>query len=403
MKKILLLVLLILVTCLYIFNLWQTFDTDTHVEVPKPLQYIQAKGNGNRIQERRKSLHENCRRHTRYYKNDTRHQERIYKRVIVNEQFKFLFCPVAKTGSTFFRTMFKILYYNLTEKNPFKMLKHSVWEEPFPTLLDYNKVERAKILRTYTKVLFVRDPFKRLYSAYQSKFRAINVVNTGKLTKAIMKDVRQNPNKKSLACGLDLKFEEFLSYVIASEKDDVENMNNHWIPTDVVCDPCMIDYNIIGKMETVYDDMQHFLRTIGAVNKIEFQKPESSSLENHKTLLKLGIRYSFIQLPKLIKKKCISEKEFGMKIVQNFVSHGYIEPLDSVKLDELSKIPYGLNAKEELERLILNYVDKSNKTRLLALPAEAQKAAFASLPTDILLRLKMAFLNDLKLFNYDNN
>ncbi|CAH1786203.1 unnamed protein product [Owenia fusiformis] len=396
-------VLLLLMLCQFILlNRYKIFNKNKLAKVPESREYFNLQDNMNQIQQRRKHMRAHCSRHTRSYPNKARHQEKVYKRLLVNEQYKFLLCPVAKIGSTFLKAVFKTL--NTTERNPIRTLENSpiIRKERFPILTDFNKTEQDRILRTYTKVIFVRNPFRRLFSGYQNKFVTINYPFWSRGMRAgIIKTFRPNPSNKSLTCGHDTKFEEFLSYVIAlSEKGGVENMDIHWQPIDIECDPCMIDYNIIGKMETFHSDMQYFLSTIGAEDRIELPRPGSSSLEHLRSRLKGEIKWAFNQLSKL--KDCISENEYSMRIVQNFVSHGYIEPLDATDLDDLSKIRYGPNTAEKLTKWIFNYVDKSNKTYLLNLPEETQKAAYARLPRDLLLRAKMAYLNDLALFSYDS-
>ncbi|CAH1800634.1 unnamed protein product [Owenia fusiformis] len=248
--------------------------------------------------------------------------------------------------------------------------------------------------------MFVRDPLRRLFSAYENKFVTINVPYWSGVGRHLVKTFRENPSNKSQACGYDVAFAEFLSFVISSFEKHFENvMDSHWKPFDVLCDPCLIKYDIVGKMETFHDDIQHVLRTIGAGDKIRLPTADTPSLELRRVTINREIEGSFSQFPKL--KFCFSKNEFVVRIVQNFISHGYIEPLDANSIHDLLEIPHGPNIASNLTQLVFNRMDKSNQTNLLYLPLKTQKAEYANLPKDMLYRLKLVYQNDLVLFGYD--
>ncbi|CAH1795908.1 unnamed protein product [Owenia fusiformis] len=345
---------------------------------------------------------ESCARNTAKYADETMHKQNIYRNLLVNERYKFLICPIPKIGSSFLKTIFKILHLNLTKTDPTTLVgKGDIHSEPFPKLLDFDTTEQKKILSTYTKVMFTRDPLSRIFSAYQDKLVSTNLIYWGS-GKGIIKAYRHNPSSKSLSCGHDTRFEEFLDFLIHfSENHNSDKMDIHWKPVHLQCDPCMIQYDIIGKLESFYDDMTETLRTIGAQDKIYLPKVDSLSLAIRKGMMTHEIKYSFSQLNELNKLGCISEKEFPLRVVQDFVSHGYIGQLGEKERLELSKIASGPTNATYLTKWIFKQMEKSDSSYLRNLPKETEKAAYKNLAKDMLLRLKVAYLHDFTLFGYD--
>jgi hypothetical protein len=54
-------------------------------------------------------------------------------------------------------------------------------------------------------------------------------------------------------CGQSVKFSQFLAYVVATLYDQ----DSHVKPISVDCSPCYVDYDIIGHMDTLVDDVMH--------------------------------------------------------------------------------------------------------------------------------------------------
>ena len=66
---------------------------------------------------------------------------------------------------------------------------------------------------------------------------------------------------RSLATADDVKFEEFVQYVL-EEAQPGQYMDHHWKPQYDLCRPCQIHYDFIGHYETLHQDAQHVLRLI---------------------------------------------------------------------------------------------------------------------------------------------
>ena len=127
-------------------------------------------------------------------------------------------------------------------------------------------------LGNYTKIVFVRDPLERLVSAYQDKFANGNssdsggtVYQTGIGTEIIRK-YRNRPTELSLKNGHDVTFAEFVSYVIDEWKDGRRQLDVHWRPVIDLCLPCSMEYDMVGKFETLHRDVDFLLQRLNESN-----------------------------------------------------------------------------------------------------------------------------------------
>ena len=67
---------------------------------------------------------------------------------------------------------------------------------------------------------------------------------------------------RSLETGDDLKFEEFVQYVLQEARRGAQHLDMHWRPQYNHCYPCHIKYDFIGHYETLREDSEHVLRQI---------------------------------------------------------------------------------------------------------------------------------------------
>jgi len=66
----------------------------------------------------------------------------------------------------------------------------------------------------------------------------------------------------SLKTGDDVKFEEFVQYVVHDAHRGYDQLDEHWKPQHDICHPCHINYDFIGHYETIHNDAEHVLREI---------------------------------------------------------------------------------------------------------------------------------------------
>jgi hypothetical protein len=119
--------------------------------------------------------------------------------------------------------------------------------------------------------LIVRDPYERLLSAYRDiierlsphKDRKRIIKNIHVLQKYVPMDLKDT--KPLSKRHRDVEFYQFIQFLLAPSEAKVRNTphNRHWRPIHKLCHPCSIDYTILGKFETLVEDSNFVLHSIG--------------------------------------------------------------------------------------------------------------------------------------------
>lgn len=145
-------------------------------------------------------------------------------------------------------------------------------------LSDYPADRVTELLSTYTKFLFVRHPFERLLSAYRNKLEQRHDSSRyfqSRFGRRIVKRYRANATARSLRDGDDVTFAEFAEFV-ADTRNTI--FNEHWAPIDKLCRPCAINYDFIGKHESLFQDSDYLLKHVVGVSDVTFPKgPDSNT------------------------------------------------------------------------------------------------------------------------------
>ena len=196
------------------------------------------------------------------------------KNIIVDEKSRILFCYIPKSACTQWKTVMANISL---EENKFKNIMaylsrretsyrfHSARNYNFLTAYPLDKAKR--MLKSYFKFVFVREPFERLLSAYLDKFLGRDIGFHKNYGRNIIKKYRPggNPEDKNVT------FDEFLNYVI-----NIGNgyWNEHWQTYDKLCHPCAVKYDFIGKFENLKEEAAHVLEISGLSRKTNVSFPE---------------------------------------------------------------------------------------------------------------------------------
>lgn len=58
----------------------------------------------------------------------------------------------------------------------------------------------------------------------------------------------------------ELTFGEFVDSILAAP--DLNRVNKHWKPYTANCDPCLFDYDIVAKLETIDEDFPYIAKKL---------------------------------------------------------------------------------------------------------------------------------------------
>jgi len=123
-------------------------------------------------------------------------------------------------------------------------------------LSQYTLPDIKQRLDNYVKFLFVRHPFERLVSSYKQKFLLPTRFREW-FGKKIIRNYRDNPSYESLQNGTDVRFEEYVKYIIDEVSIHKSLLTPNWRPYYKLCFPCHIQWDYIGKIESLYADAKH--------------------------------------------------------------------------------------------------------------------------------------------------
>ncbi|KAJ7376480.1 Carbohydrate sulfotransferase 10 [Desmophyllum pertusum] len=184
-----------------------------------------------------------------------------FHRLIVIEDLKLVFCTIPKISGTTWR---RVLYE--AENNGTTIQGSPHRGELFSWLdRDYLPAERKKILDTYYKAMFVREPFARLLSAYMNK-----VIWSDEWGRKLTR--HRNISNQELE---ENKFPMFVRHVLSFNHSRI-TMNQHWRSYEQIC-PCEVNYDFIGHFENLGEEAPQLLKVIGVDDYVTFPEYHPST------------------------------------------------------------------------------------------------------------------------------
>ncbi|XP_010606375.1 carbohydrate sulfotransferase 13 [Fukomys damarensis] len=211
--------------------------------------------------QRRDLLRQTCSRLTRRQHllrpEDLRH-------VLVDDVHGLLYCYVPKVACTNWKRVLLVLS-GRARGDPHAIPSHQAHApDSLPSLADFTPAQINQRLRTYLAFLFVREPFERLASAYRNKFgRPYSEAFQRRYGTRIVRRLRPRAHPDALARGHDVRFAEFLGYLLDPRTRRDEPFNEHWERAHALCHPCRLHYDVVGKFETLAEDAAFVLDLVG--------------------------------------------------------------------------------------------------------------------------------------------
>ncbi|KAM0728438.1 Carbohydrate sulfotransferase 11 [Formica fusca] len=250
--------------------------------------------------ERQERLQYNCELESNEADIDELNPE-LFRNILVDDLHELLYCYVPKVACTNWKRVLMIATGKWSGNDPLKIPADQAHSPgTFQRLSNYTLPEIEKKLATYDKLIVVRHPLERLLSAYRNKFETKHEKSAkyfqSRFGKKIIKKYRSNATEDSLKNGDDVTFREFVDFVT----DDSENgtRNEHWRPIYELCQPCIVNYNLISKYESLVEDATEVLERIG-ITSMNFPAKPSSSEPTSRKLDRYYSTLSYKQLRKL--------------------------------------------------------------------------------------------------------
>ncbi|XP_044513359.1 carbohydrate sulfotransferase 12 [Gracilinanus agilis] len=259
---------------------WSTHDAKQNPDQEK----LQA--------ERRNMLREFCANSSLVFPTKNRSFDDIpnyeLNHLIVDDRHGVIYCYVPKVACTNWKRVMIVLSESLLDqgipyKDPLDIPREHVHNSS--THLTFNKFWRRygkfsrhlmKIkLKKYTKFLFVRDPFVRLISAFRSKFELENDEFYRRFAVPMLKLYSNHTSlptsvSEAFSAGLKVSFPDFIQYLLDPRTEKLAPFNEHWRQVYRLCHPCQIDYDFVGKLETLDEDAAQLLQLLKVDKQLHF-------------------------------------------------------------------------------------------------------------------------------------
>ncbi|XP_014790487.2 carbohydrate sulfotransferase 11 [Octopus bimaculoides] len=310
----------------------------------------------------------------------------------VNHKDQILYCGIAKVGCTFLKRLLHVLNSEKLYKSPFDITPNNIHMMHSTLIGDLKEPNKSLVEINYKTFLFVRNPYKRLFSGYVDKIFTPQMSFLSHYGIYIIKKFRKNPSEKSLRCGHDVTFAEFISYVIDSCKTRTMT-NTHFTPMYLHCAPCQIHYDMIGHLETLQNDLQFLIKP----ERLEAVLPENFQMSSLRDEIFDAADIAFRNLKS--NQNCFSPYEILERIwrrlqIRGILNQKFSLPLTPEKAQTIKQ--------DDFYKMLNTYLEKSqmdpstfNNRR------EAINEAFGTVPLHILEKLQSHMEIDCKLFGYD--
>ncbi|XP_053526529.1 carbohydrate sulfotransferase 8 [Artibeus jamaicensis] len=240
-----------------------------------------------RQQERKRVMWEAC---AKYRSSSSRRAvtPRHVSRIFVEDRHRVLYCEVPKAGCSNWKRVLMVLAGLASSTADIQ--HHTVhYSSALKRLDTFDRQGILHRLSTYTKMLFVREPFERLVSAFRDKFEHPNSYYHPVFGKAILARYRANASREALRTGSGVRFPEFVQYLLDVHRP--VGMDIHWDHVSRLCSPCLIDYDFVGKFESMEDDANFFLSLVHAPRNLTFPQFKDRHSQEARTTARITRQY----------------------------------------------------------------------------------------------------------------
>ena len=165
---------------------------------------------------------------------------------MINQAQRVMQCPIPKVGSS---TMAGLLLSAGSKNKSVSNRIHAFYDE------DHDPSELAE----YYRYVLVRHPFTRLVSAFNDKFAYPGQNFVERYRKGVIHERFDGHFVPDVDGELRMTWEQFLDLLATEPKRFV---NQHWESYMSMCDPCLMNFEHVMRLETMDADMKPLLERL---------------------------------------------------------------------------------------------------------------------------------------------
>ncbi|KAL8623350.1 hypothetical protein ACOMHN_054934 [Nucella lapillus] len=223
-----------------------------------------------RMRKRQKLLSDFCSSRSDRASGDVVSGDSLFRtNVMVSTHRPLLYCPVGKAASTFITRFLVAAEETHPVESPYvispqkavrmrsKRTGSYILFAPLSSVVEAEGVEERRFLESVTRVVFVRCPFERLWSAYVDKLMLPNPHYWHTWGLPALREFPNTPHtagadwSSAKDCGQSVSFPQFLSFAVSR----LHKTDTHVRPVARDCAPCDVSYDVIGHVETLRSDV----------------------------------------------------------------------------------------------------------------------------------------------------
>ncbi|XP_053565350.1 carbohydrate sulfotransferase 14 [Bombina bombina] len=197
-----------------------------------------------------------------------RNAEQLLSKLEVNHNLQTVYCKAGGTDVGIWEQLLKVI--NRSEITVEAPIVNPSPVSPSNQLSNYNVFTLETILRSYTKILFVREPLERLVSAYIQSFAG------------------------------NIPFSQFIDDFLSLKPENTDDFHKTVVD---VCHPCFIRYDYIVMYGFLRAEIQHLIKRMSLPETVLVQEfTDTQTKQAHKWLMKNLLKELNVQqLKQLVK------------------------------------------------------------------------------------------------------
>ena len=205
------------------------------------------------------------------------HSDVMLENMYYDSKHKLVYCSVPKIASTNWKLVFEKLVGIVKDEQATQLNINRGLKKGLRTLDNFTTLDAAMTAwNNSLTFMFSRHPFSRVLSTYRNKLDIRTTFERAYLWQHFYSKKYRKKYGQTTYRGTP-SFAQFVRLIGDPYPVMGYERNKHWSEVSSRCSPCDINYDVIGKLETLADDVKYILKLAELEGKVQFSDPLKSS------------------------------------------------------------------------------------------------------------------------------